>query len=104
MASAAEHSHYTDLSNAQLLPEGVEITEHLEIVDIWEVDDPTPVPPDEKIRTSKRGKLSSLFYTVVYEDAPSDSAGGVQYCRQAVESDVRNTSRKVFRLEAPETH
>ena len=36
--------------------------------------------------------------------APSDSAGGVQYCRQAVESDVRNTSRKVFRLETPENH
>ena len=78
--------------------------EHVEIVERWEVGDPTPVPPDAKIRTSKRRKLSSPFHTVVYVDAPSDSAGGVQYCRQAVEYDVRKMSRKVFRLEAPETH
>ena len=78
--------------------------EHVEIVDRLKVGDPTPVPPDAKIRTSKGRKLSSPFHTVVYVDAPSDSAGGVQYCREAVESDVRNTSRKVFRLEAPETH
>ena len=81
--------------------------EHVEMVDRWEVGDPTPVPPDAKIRASKGGKLPSPFHTVVgvqYVYAPSDSAGGVQYCRQAVESDVRNTSRKVFRLEAPETH
>ena len=105
MASAAEHSHCnTDLSNVQLLPEGVKMTKHVEIVDRWEVGDPTPVPPGAKIRARKGGKLSSPFHTVVHVDAPSDSAGGVQYSRQAVESDVRNTSRKAFRLEAPETH
>ena len=105
MASVAEHSHCnTDLSNVQLLPEGVKMMEHVEIVDCWEVGNPTPVPPDAKIRASKEGKLSSPFHTVVYVDVPSDSAGGVQYCRQAAESDVRNTSRKVCRLEALETH
>ena len=208
MASAVENSHRNnDLSNVQLLPEGVKMMEQVEIVDRWEVGDPTPVPPDAKIRASKGGKLSSPFHTVVYVDdhgliraqqsdedksalvvsaslargqisfsrvglariglrttfwagragrdthpsakkelelehnlrvlrfryqltharnfsndkkstsdtdgtgrrlaslqAPSDSAGGVQYCRQAVESDVRSTSRKVFRLEAPENH
>ena len=69
MASAAEHSHCnTDLSNVQLLPEGVNMMEHVEIVDRWEVGDPTPVPPDAKIRASKGGKLSSPFHTVVYVD------------------------------------
>lgn len=42
--------------------------EHVEIVDRWEVGDPTPVSPDAKIRASKRGKLSSPFHTVVYVD------------------------------------
>ena len=42
--------------------------EHVEIVDRWEVGDPTPVPPDAKIRASKGGKLSSPFHTVVYVD------------------------------------
>ena len=61
MASAAEHSHCnTDLSNVQLLPEGVNMMEHVEIVDRWEVGDPTPVPPDAKPRASKGGKLLSL--------------------------------------------
>ena len=69
MASAAEHSHCnTDLSNVQVLPEGVKMMEHVEIVDRWEVGDPTPVPPDAKIRASKGGKLSSPFHTVVYVD------------------------------------
>ena len=69
MASAAEHSHRnTDLSNVQLLPEGVKMMEHVEIVDRWEVGDPTPVPPDAKNRASKGGKLSSPFHTVVYVD------------------------------------
>ena len=67
MASAAEHSHCnTDLSNVQLLLEGVKMMEHAEIVDRWEVGDPTPVPPDAKIRASKGGKLSTPFHTVVY--------------------------------------
>ena len=69
MVSAAEHSHCkTDLSNVQVLPEGVKMMEHVEIGDRWEVGDPTPVPPDAKIRASKRGKLSSPFHTVVYVD------------------------------------
>ena len=67
MASAAEHSHCnTDLSNVQLLPEGVKMMERVGIVDRWEVGDPTPVPPDVKVRASKGGKLSSPFHTVVY--------------------------------------
>ena len=69
MASAAEHFHcITDLSNVQLLPEGVNMIEHVEIVDRWEVGDPTPVPPDANIRASKGGKLSSSFHMVVYVD------------------------------------
>ena len=69
MASAAEHSHCnTDLSNVQVLPEGVKMIEHVEIGDRWEVGDPTPVPPDAKIRASKGEKLSSLFHTVVHVD------------------------------------
>ena len=69
MASAAEHSHCnTDLSNVQVLPEGVKMVEHVEIGDRWEVGDPTPVPPDAKIRASKGGKLSSPFHTVVHVD------------------------------------
>ena len=69
MASAAEHSHCNiDLSNVQVLPEGIKIMEHVEIVDRWEVGDPTPVPPDAKIRASKGGKLSSPFDTVIYVD------------------------------------
>ena len=69
MASAAEHSHCnTDLSNVQVLPEGVKMMEHVEIGDRWEVGDPTPVPPDANIRASKGGKLSSPFHTVVYVD------------------------------------
>ena len=42
--------------------------EHVEIVDRWEVGDPTPVPPDAKNWASKGGKLSSPFHTVVYVD------------------------------------
>ena len=42
--------------------------EHVEIVDCWEVGDPTPVPPDAKNRASKGGKLSSPLNTVVYID------------------------------------
>ena len=69
MASAAEHFHCnTDLSNVQLWPEGVNMMEHVEIVDRWEVGDPTPVPPEAKIRASKGGKLSSPFHKVVYVD------------------------------------
>ena len=69
MASAAERSHCNaDLSNVQLLPEGVKMMEHVEIVYRWDVGDPTPVPPDAKNRASKGGKLSSPFHTVVYVD------------------------------------
>ena len=69
MASVAENSHcYTDLSNVQLLPEGVKMMEHVEVVDRWEIGDPPPVPPDAKVRVSKGGKLSSPFHTVVYVD------------------------------------
>ena len=69
MASAAEHSHCnTDLSDVQLLLEGVNMMGHVEIVDRWEVGDPTPVPPEEKIRANKGRKLSSPFHTVVYVD------------------------------------
>ena len=69
MASAAEHSPCnTDLSSVQLLLERVKMMEHFEIVDRWEVGDPTFVPPDAKIRASKGGKLSSPFHTVVYLD------------------------------------
>ena len=69
IASAAEHSHCNiDLSNVQLLPEGVKMMGHVEIVDRWEVGDPTPVPLDAKIRANKGGKLSSPFHTVVYVD------------------------------------
>ena len=54
MVSAVEHFHCsTNLSNVQLLPEGVNMMEHVEIVDRWEVGDPTPVPLDAKIRASK---------------------------------------------------
>ena len=42
--------------------------EHVEIVDCWEVGDPTPVPPGAKNRASKGGKLSSPLNTVVYID------------------------------------
>ena len=69
MASAAEHAHCnTDLSNVQLLPEGVKMMKHVEIVDRWEVGDPTPVLSDAKMYASKGGKLSSPFYTVAYVD------------------------------------
>ena len=69
MASAAEHAHCdTDLSNVQLLSEGVKMMEDVEIVDRWEVGDSTPVTPDAKVRASKGGKLSSPFHTVVYVD------------------------------------
>ena len=69
MASAAEHSHCnTDLSNVQMLLKGVNMMEHVEIVDRWEVGDATSVPPDAEIRASKGGKLSSPFHTVVYVD------------------------------------
>ena len=57
MASAAEHSNCsTDLSNVQLLPEGVKMMEHVEIVDCWEVGDPTPVPPGAKKSCEQGGK------------------------------------------------
>ena len=69
MALAAENSHCnTDLSNVQLLPEGVKMMEHVEIVDRWEVGDPTPVPPGANIWARKGGNLSSPFHTVVYVD------------------------------------
>ena len=69
MASAAEHSHCNaGVSNVQLLPEGVKMMEHVEIVCRWDVGDPIPVPPDAKNRASKGGKLSSPFHTVVYVD------------------------------------
>ena len=69
MASAAEHSHCnTDLSHVQLLPEGVKMMEHVEIVVRWEVGDSTPVPPNAKIRARKGRKLSSPSHTVVYVD------------------------------------
>ena len=62
MASAAEHAHCnTDLSNVQLLPEGVNMMEHVEIVDRWEVGDPTPVPPDAKKSCEQGGKAVELF-------------------------------------------
>ena len=61
MASAAEHSHCnTDLSNVQLLPEGVNMMEHVEIVDRWELVNPNPVPPDEKF-VRARGKAVEPF-------------------------------------------
>ena len=57
MASAAEHPNCnTDLSNLQLLPEGVKMMEHVEIVDCWEVGDPTPVPPGAKKTCEQGGK------------------------------------------------
>ena len=69
MASTAEHSHCnTDLSNSQLLPEGVKMMDHFEIVDRWKVGDSTLVPPDAKIRAKKGGKLPSPLHTVVYVD------------------------------------
>ena len=37
-------------------------------MDRWEVGDPTPVPPDAKVRASKGGQLSSPFHTMVYVD------------------------------------
>ena len=69
MVSAAERSHCnTCLSNVQLLPEGLRMMEHVEIVDRWEVGDPTPVPPDADIRASNGGKLSSPFHTMLFVD------------------------------------
>lgn len=69
MASAAEHAHCnTDLSNVQLLPEGVKMMEHVEIVDRWESGDPVPIPSDAIVCPSKGGLLSSPFHTVVYVD------------------------------------
>ena len=69
MASAAERFHCnTDLSNVQLLLEGVKMMEHVEVVDRCEVGDTTPVPPDAKMSASKGGKLSSPFQTLVYVD------------------------------------
>ena len=70
MASAVEDSYCnTDLSSVRLLPEGVKMMEHVEmIVDRWEAGDLTSVSPDAKIRGSKGGKLSSRFHTVVYID------------------------------------
>ena len=61
MALAAEHSFCnTDLSNVQLLSEGLKMTEHVEIVDRWEVGDPTPVPSDAKVRASKGESCKAL--------------------------------------------
>ena len=69
MASAAEHSHCnTDLSNVQRLPEGVNMVGRVEVVDRWEVGDPTPAPPDAKNRANRGGKLSSPFHSTVYVD------------------------------------
>ena len=66
MASAAERSHCNaDLSSVQLLPEGVKMMEHVEIVYRWDVGDPTPVPPTQKI-VRARGEscraLSTRWY------------------------------------------
>ena len=69
MASAAAHSHNnTNLHNVRLLPEGIKMMEHVEIVNRWEVAPPAPVPPDTKVRSTTGGKLHSPFKTEVYVD------------------------------------
>ena len=68
-ASAAEHAHRnTNLSTAQILPEGVDMMKHVKIVDRWEEGEPTPVPSDVVIRPSTGGERNSPFETWVYVD------------------------------------
>ena len=66
MALTAEHSHCkTDLSNVQLLPKGVNMMEHVETVDRWEVGDPLPYRRTQKF-VRARGESSRALPTRWY--------------------------------------
>ena len=41
---------------------------HVKAVDLWEEAEPTPIPPDAKIRAHRGGKMFDPFFATVYVD------------------------------------
>ena len=41
---------------------------HVKVVDRWEKGEPTPIPPDAKIRAHRGGEMSDSFFATVYVD------------------------------------
>ena len=39
---------------------------HVKAVDLWEEAEPTPIPPDAKIRAHRGGKMFDPFFATVY--------------------------------------
>ena len=68
MSAAAEYAHCnTTLDSTQLLDEGKEMMAHVKVVDRWE-GEPTPIPPDAKIRAHSGEEISEPFFATVYVD------------------------------------
>ena len=69
LASAAEHAHCnTTLESTRLLDEGKKMMAHVKLAEAWEEGNPTPVPPEAKIRPHPGGGKSDPFLTTVYVD------------------------------------